>query len=204
MNILAHFYCSHKDHPASNDGVVVGNFIGDFVRGSRFEGLDASLVRGVRLHRAIDQFTDTHHVPRKSAERLKVEFGRYSPVIVDVLYDHLLALEWQQFSPTPLPVFAEQIYDICKKNLHRMPDRVQSFVPHMIEHNWLVNYGTRYGMERSLEGLSRRAKYGSGFELALRTFEAELDAFREDFMAFFPALQRASLDALEASAENAS
>jgi acyl carrier protein phosphodiesterase len=198
MNILAHFYCSHKDHSASNDGVVVGNFIGDFVRGSVFEGMDASVVRGVRLHRAIDRFTDAHALPRKSADRLRAEFGRYAPVIVDVLYDHLLAREWQRFSAVPLNVFAEQIYHICQKNLHQMPEAVRKFVPHMIQHNWLVNYGTRFGMERSLEGLSRRAQYGSGFERSLATLDAEFEGFRDDFLAFFPALHDASLSTLMA------
>jgi acyl carrier protein phosphodiesterase len=193
MNLLAHFYLSHVHNTASSPEVLVGNFIGDFIRGNNFEGMTAEVIRGIKLHRKIDTFTDTHFVARRSASLLKPYFGRYSPAIMDVLYDHILAQEWERFSSITLQTFAEQIYHICTIFRHQMPEQVQGFLPHMIEHNWLVNYRTRYGIERSLMNLSRRAKYGNGFEQAIGIFDTYADTLRADFFEFFPELNSEAL-----------
>jgi acyl carrier protein phosphodiesterase len=210
MNLLAHFYLSHVHLPTSSEEVLVGNFIGDFVRGNQFEGFTPDVVRGIRLHRAIDSFTDAHPAVRRSTERLRAgllkmnettpdaarTLVRYASVMVDVLYDHVLAVEWEKFSSTNLPLFAEETYRICLRHREQMPAPVAALLPSMIEHNWLVNYGTRYGMERSLMSLSRRARYASGFEQAADVLAAEMEGFRSDFLVFFPEAIAASHDAL--------
>jgi acyl carrier protein phosphodiesterase len=191
MNLLAHFFLSEVAVPASlpnSNGVLIGNFIADFVRGRHLEQYSPSVIQGIYLHRKIDDFTDHHALPKKSAERLKSQFGRYAPVVVDVLYDHLLAVEWQRFSEQPLESFAARVYAVLQQERHQLPERIQTFLPHMVQHNWLVNYGTQYGIERSLESLSRRAQYGGGFERAVESLNTHYTEYHREFIAFFPEL----------------
>ena len=57
MNFLAHSYLSGSDQK-----ILVGNFIGDFVKGKQYENYDDSIQKGIILHREIDYYTDKHEV----------------------------------------------------------------------------------------------------------------------------------------------
>ncbi len=86
MNYLAHFLLSGE-----STSILVGNFIGDLVRGNQFSTLDPAIQRGIMLHRAIDRFTDAHPVVRRSKQRAQAVTGRYASVVIDVFYDHFMA-----------------------------------------------------------------------------------------------------------------
>ena len=60
MNYLAHA-CLSFGKPA----YLVGNFLGDFVKNKDLEQLTPEVVLGVKLHRTIDVFTDTHPLMRR-------------------------------------------------------------------------------------------------------------------------------------------
>ena len=100
MNFLAHIYLS-QGHPK----VTIGNFIGDFVKGTQIDRYDDEIRKGILLHRAIDHFTDTHEIVKKSKDRLRGNFRHYAPVIVDVFYDHILAREWKKYAQEDLNDF---------------------------------------------------------------------------------------------------
>ena len=104
MNFLAHLYLS-----GDNEQIIVGNFIGDFVKGrNALQTFDPTIALGIELHRAIDQFTDTHPVVRSSKDRLRPKYRHYAGVIVDIFYDHFLARKWNDYHKTPLPEFAQR------------------------------------------------------------------------------------------------
>jgi acyl carrier protein phosphodiesterase len=106
MNYLAHLYLT--------DGTglpLSGAVLGDHVRG-RLEGRFApGLERSLRLHRHIDVVTDSH--PLVAAAR--AEFGpgarRYGGIVLDLVYDHLLARDWSQYSAEPLQQFVARAAD---------------------------------------------------------------------------------------------
>ena len=102
MNFLAHLYLS-----ADDPEIQLGNFIGDFVRGrdlsTRFS---VGIVTGILLHREIDEFTDRHEVVKRSKDRLRPKYRHYAPVIIDMFYDHHLAVNWNAYHHQPLPDFA--------------------------------------------------------------------------------------------------
>src|ERR1700741_2833759 len=102
MNFLAHIYLSGND-----EDVIMGNFMGDFVTGRHYEGLNAGMIKGVELHRKIDEFTDTHPVVQQSKERLYKNYHKYAPVIVDIFYDHFLAANWSKYSNIELEKFTQ-------------------------------------------------------------------------------------------------
>ena len=92
MNFLAHIYLSGED-----EGITIGNFIADGIKGKKYLSYPASIQKGILLHRGIDSFTDSHPTVRQSTARLHENYGHYSGVIVDILYDHFLAKNWEEY-----------------------------------------------------------------------------------------------------------
>ena len=65
MNFLAHIYLSGE-----NEGIIIGNFIADGIKGKKYEIYPHAIQKGILLHRAIDSYTDGHPTVRQSTKRL--------------------------------------------------------------------------------------------------------------------------------------
>ncbi len=186
MNFLAHLYLSGNDPQ-----VMVGNFIGDFVKGrEHMEKFGAGITRGIELHRAIDAFTDHHPIVRTSKGRLWPKYRHYSGVITDIFFDHFLAANWNTYSPELLPHYAARSYQLVMDHESIMPERVNQLLPYMIRGNWLVNYAQVEGIRRALAGMARRASFVSKMEEATEDLTLSYPAFQEDFDLFFPELRK--------------
>ncbi|MEP1093616.1 MAG: ACP phosphodiesterase [Cyclobacteriaceae bacterium] len=192
MNFLAHLFLSGE-----NEKVKVGNFIGDFVKGNQFEEYDQDIQRGIKLHREIDSFTDSHPVVLESKTRLRPTFGHYSPVIVDVFYDHFLAKNWSSYSDSELETYTLQFYKMIANYSSVIPDAVNQMLEYMTQKNWLYNYQFIDGIDRALSGMSRRTKFNSKMELAATSLESNYAEFENEFTRFFPDLQKHAQNILE-------
>ncbi len=184
MNLLAHFYLSGPD-----EGIRFGNFIGDFVKGRQFEQFPAAVATGIRLHRQIDQYTDTHAVVTASKRRLQPRYRHYAGVIVDIYYDHFLSANWLQYHHVPLADFSQQCYATISQQQHLLPERAARMFPYMQKGNWLYHYQFVEGIGQALAGMSRRSTFESGIEHATEELQAHYDQFASEFHAFFPQLQ---------------
>lgn len=188
MNFLAHLFLSGDDPE-----IMVGNFIGDFVRGRHVhEQFIHKIALGIELHREIDEFTDSHLVVLESKKRLRPKYRHYAPVIVDVFYDHFLAVHWPTMHSQSLPDFAAHAYFQLEKHEAMLPERVLLMMPYMIRGNWLVNYGKTEGIHRALTGMSRRTPYESKMEEAVHDLEKYFKEFEAEFLLFFPDLKQMS------------
>ena len=191
MNFLAHLYLSGRPGAASYADVLVGNFIADAVPGRQLERYPPGVRAGIRLHRAIDTFTDQHPVVRRGTQRLRTAgYGKYAGVISDMFLDHFLARDFAEFSAETLPDFARRVYELLQARAPEMPPRVQQMLLYMTQHNWLLGYAETEGIRRALGGLSRRASAGSGMETAATELVAHYAAYEADFREFFPQLRR--------------
>ncbi|HLT80606.1 MAG TPA: ACP phosphodiesterase [Cyclobacteriaceae bacterium] len=186
MNFLAHLYLSGDDPE-----VMVGNFIGDFVKGrdlrSRFR---PGIAAGIGLHRAIDEYTDGHPVVDRSKQRLRPELRHYSPVVADMFYDHFLAANWSRYHTEPLPRYAAGVYRLLESYHDVLPAKVKEMLPYMVRGNWLVSYSRIEGIQRALSGMAARTPYESGMETATHLLRTHYERFEEDFTEFFPDLTR--------------
>ncbi|MEP5612966.1 MAG: ACP phosphodiesterase [Cyclobacteriaceae bacterium] len=192
MNFLAHLFLSGE-----NEKVKVGNFIGDFVKGNQFEEYHPDIQFGIKLHREIDSFTDSHPVVLESKTRLRPIFGHYSPVIVDVYYDHFLAKNWKNFSSIDLESYTIQFYEMIAGYSNVVPQTVNHMLVYMKEKNWLYNYQFIDGIDRALSGMSKRTKFNSKMELAAASLQAHYADFEDEFTRFFPDLQKHTQKMLE-------
>lgn len=185
MNYLAHIYLSGED-----DQLKIGNFIADSVKGRNFIKFPDRIQKGIILHRAIDTYTDSHPVVKKSVHRLFPVYSHYSTVIVDILYDHFLAANWEQFSSTPLSRYVSDFYELLEVNLKELPENIQKFYPYMVKDNWLLNYATIGGIGKILSQMNHRTKNRSKMDLAVHELELYYHEFQEEFFEFFEDLEK--------------
>ncbi len=186
MNFLAHLYLS-----GDNTSVMLGNFIGDFVKGKNLiEKVGPEMAKGIELHREIDFFTDQHPIVRESKKRLRPKYRHYSGVIVDVFYDHYLAKNWKDYHHQLLPDYADRVYNLIQKNNALLPERVNMMMPYMIKGNWLVNYATLDGIHRALSGMTRRTPYESKMDESISDLTENYEEFKTEFITFFPELRK--------------
>ena len=106
MNFLAHSFLSFGD-----PDLVVGNYLGDFVKNRQIPKLPEAVQSGVLLHRAIDSFTDRHHLVKKATKLLHADFSKYAPVVLDIYFDYILSKHWPQFHHQDLRHFCFVTYD---------------------------------------------------------------------------------------------
>jgi acyl carrier protein phosphodiesterase len=190
MNFLAHLFLAGPPASSAYPDVLVGQFIADSVPGKQLDNYPPAVQTGIRLHRAIDAFTDQHPVVRRSTQRLRTAgYGKYAGVISDMFLDHFLARNFQEYSTEQLPDFARRMYALLTTREAEMPPRVQQMLFYMAQHNWLLGYAQLEGISRALNGLSRRALPGSGMETAVGELQANYAAYEADFREYFPQLQ---------------
>lgn len=194
MNFLAHLYLS-----GNNPKIMIGNFMGDFVKGRAYlNQYDSEIIKGIDLHRSIDEFTDSHAIVTQSKNRLRPKYRHYSGVITDVFYDHFLAANWNQFHPLPLAQFAQQAYQTIQSFDAELPAELNHMMPYMVNGNWLLNYSNLEGIHRALSGMARRTPYESKMEESVTDLRENYDAFKNEFMEFFPLLEAYCKSILEA------
>ena len=185
MNYLAHAHLSFN-HPQ----ILVGNMISDFVKGKKQFDYPDVVYKGIKLHRAIDNFTDTHEITQQLKTFFKPQYRLYSGAFVDVVYDHFLANDQLEFlNDEALKYFAADTYKILNINFALLPLPFQKMLPHMAEHNWLYNYKSKWGIKQSFGGLVRRARYLTESDIAFGIFNENYYAMNELYKKFYPELK---------------
>lgn len=181
MNFLGHLFLS-----GTETEVIVGNFMGDSVKGRNLSGFGPGIEQGLRLHRAIDSFTDTHPLVRKGRERVHGHAGRYASVVMDLFYDHLLARSWSLYHHEPLSDFAHRMYTLLESHKLLMPERTRYMLPYMVRYDWLSSYASLDGIARALYGLSQRVPAGAPMRGAEQVLAQHLESYAVEFTAFLP------------------
>jgi len=184
MNYLAHLYLSF-----GNEEHAVGNLSADFFKGNKgIKELPEGIQAGIRTHRRIDAFTDTHEVVKESKRRLYPHYSKYSSAIVDIYYDHLLANNWAKYSEESLEDFAEKQYKILEKYEAHLPERLRQRLPSMMQHNWLIGYRDMEGITTTFKYFAKRIKSGLDISQAHLQLQTDYDLYNYEFNRFFPEL----------------
>lgn len=183
MNYLAHIYLS-----GTNEEILVGNFIGDYVKGFELGKYTELVRKGIMLHRHIDSFTDTNMVVKRSKARILEKYHKYSGIIIDIFYDHFLVAGWPAYSAVPLDEFVMNVHSILNRYLDMLPEGVRLFLPSFIKNNWIQKYSTIEGIEDVLHRMSARTTLPEETDFAIRILREEYEKFDSEFSTFFPAL----------------
>lgn len=184
MNFLAHLTLSDDD-----DDILIGNLIADSARSVEFPQFKSKVLYGIKLHHKIDAYTDAHPVVERSKERLRPRHAKYSGVVVDILYDHFLARDYQRYGEYSLEDFAQRCYELLQRRKKELTPAVRQMLPHMIRGNWLVAYASEEGMRRVFTGMSHRASFNNHMRSAVDDLDQYYEEFYEEFTTFYPQLQ---------------
>ena len=190
MNFLFHMYLSGNDHE-----LLVGNFMGDFVKGPLDDAYPPRIRQGLLLHRKIDSFAQRDANFQSSRLRLSPDFGLYRGVLVDLFYDHFLAKGWDSWSGTPFPEYLSWARSVIEKRLAIMPRKLQDFVPVIFE-ELLPSYKSTAGTEAALTRMSRRVRRPNPLAEGGRELTRHYEELKTDFERFIIAVQRFSKDSM--------
>lgn len=153
--------------------------ISDYVKGKKKFDYPPNVLKGIMLHRAIDNFTDTHEATREAKKVFRPQYRLYSGAFVDVVYDHFLATDKKYFTESSLFNFSQEVYVHIDNHLHLLVDKFAIMYPYMKEQNWLFNYRHRWGIEKSMGGVTRRAVYINDSKPAFDLFEQHFQLLEE-------------------------
>lgn len=181
MNFLAHTYLS-----GCNEEIIVGNFMGDYVKGKNYLLFPEEVKKGILIHRDIDTFTDMHQITSRNKRRVAARYHKYAGIIIDIFYDHFLASQWDQFSDLPLQDFVSRTYDLLKRNYKVLPEAIKRWFPTFLENNWMMAYRTTDGIELVLERMSANTSLPNHAGYAVEVLKEQYSVFEEDFLEFFP------------------
>ena len=191
MNYLAHIFLSGE-----NPNIMIGNFMADSIKGSKYTSYTPEIQKGILLHRQIDTATDAHPSFRHSTKRLHKKYGHFSGIVVDIFYDHFLAKNWSNYSNIPLEDYIQEFYKLLRKNTEILPENIQKMTPIMMKGNWLLSYADLDGIDRVLGGMNRRTKNMSGMDKAGQELREFYSLFEADFKLVMKDLQKLSFDFL--------
>ena len=186
MNYLAHIVLSKN-----NIEYQLGNLLADPLKGKRWDGASDEIYAGMRMHAAIDIFTDANEIISLSKSRLR-ERGYLKGVVIDMLYDYFLSKHWALYVNQDLNSFVEQFNENAQFELNDMPNKASSFIEKITSNNVLESYTDMSGLSIAFQRIDRRL---SPKILAKETTESYLpdvmenyDAIEQDFLEFFPML----------------
>ncbi len=185
MNYLAHIFLSGSD-----DFLRLGNFMADEIKGKSYLEYPKEIQKGILLHRAIDDFTDHHPLVSKGAHRFFNAVGHYNGVVIDMIYDHILAKNWDTYSDVELPVFTEEFYLLLENNQHLLPKKISKVVPYMIEHNWLLRYASIEDLRDILKQMNHKTKHETELEKGVDIYLEYQKDFDEEFVSFFEDIRK--------------
>ncbi|MDN6279699.1 MAG: acyl carrier protein phosphodiesterase [Psychroflexus sp.] len=180
MNYLAHIYLSGDDTK-----LMLGNFMADSIKGKDYLKYHDDIQRGILLHREIDTFTDSHPIVMESKAKFYSVLHHYSGVAVDVLYDHVLAKNWQRYNAEKLEDYVSNIYETLTNHKVFLTKNVLNFLPIMIEYNWLVSYRNVDSIDQILKQMNRRIKHRVDLSAAVPIMVDQQAEFDREFEIFF-------------------
>lgn len=191
VNFLAHAFLS-----GSNEEILIGNFVADSIKGKALETYSIDIQQGVFLHRAIDNFTDTHPLVMQCNTHIRPHFRKFSGVVTDIYFDHFLAKNWLDYTTLSLHDFANYVYALLQKNYEILPPQSKRILPWMIQQNWLEGYANFVVLQKVFNGMSNRTSFESGMEKAVEVLHSDYHFFEDRFHRYFPELIQFAVDYL--------
>ena len=184
MNYLAHC-CLVPPLP----GALAGSVLGDVVHGRDLSPWPATVQQAIRLHRKVDTYTDNHPLVRECRERLQPPFRRYAGILLDVVFDHLLAKDFALYESRALRAVADATYADLNSVNHQLADDDQRRIAFIIRHDLLYAYRDWTIVERGLAGIGRRLRRDNPLAVAAPALLPLLPFLSDAFVQFYPQLK---------------
>ena len=184
MNFLAHFHLAWPDA-----GLVAGGLEGDYFKGPLRGELPTQLERGIKLHRAIDAYTDGHILVQQLRREFPPNLRRYAGILIDLSFDHYLSLHWSRFSDTPLSPFNTAVYRTLVEHEAFFSDDARMMLARLQKYDILNLYLTWETVPATAKRIGERFKRHNPFLDVDRGLSPLKGALERAFLNFYPQLQ---------------
>lgn len=188
MNFLAHSYLSFSEEQ------LVGNMTADFVKNRDVARLPESIQKGIKLHRAIDTFTDTHPLIHEAKAPFRPLVRLYSGAFVDVAFDYFLANDTTENSQREWQEHSQRVYAVLRRYEEFLPEVFKKVLDKMQQDDWLYNYRNEWGIEYSFRNVVNKAQFLDKTTNVFPAFLANKDFLREKYEIFFPEIKSFAQD----------
>ena len=188
MNFLAHSYLSFSEEQ------LVGNMIADFVKNRDVARLPESIQKGIKLHRAIDSFTDAHPLIHEAKAPFRPLVRLYSGAFVDVAFDYFLANDTTENSQREWQEHSREVYAVLRRYEEFLPEVFKKVLDKMQQDDWLYNYRNEWGIEYSFRNVVNKAQFLDKTTNVFPAFLANKDFLREKYEIFFPEIKSFAQD----------
>ena len=185
MNYLAHALLAGDD-----DALRLGGMLGDFVHGQPDPATyPARVISGIRLHRAIDVYTDAHPQVLSAKACLPSPYRRYAGILLDMWFDHCLARGFTHWSDQPLAEYSLALRDLLRRRDDLLTPALRRFRTYMEANDLPAGYADRATLAHALVGIGQRLSRANPLDTALPVLLAHGDELQRRFEEFFPQLR---------------
>ena len=191
MNFLAHSYLSFSEEQ------LIGNMIADFVKNRDVARLPESIQKGIKLHRAIDTFTDAHPLIHEAKAPFRPLVRLYSGAFVDVAFDYFLANDTTENSQCEWQEHSQRVYAVLRRYEEFLPEVFKKVLDKMQQDDWLYNYRNEWGIEYSFRNVVNKAQFLDKTTNVFPAFLANKDFLREKYEIFFPEIKSFAQDLVD-------
>ncbi len=190
MNFLAHLCLANGE-----SGLMLGGLLGDFVRGRRaLRDFPEPVRQGIVLHRYIDKCTDRSPVIKHLRPLFPREFRRYAGIIIDLAFDHELAVNWWRYMPGSLERFDLEVRDLLRDSSEWVPEKLNSFMIYADRHGLFSAYREKDVVLHALSGIGKRLSRPNPLHRVAEIWPELAPEFKTSFRQFFPQIQFEVLD----------
>lgn len=189
---MAHFQLAWPD-----EGLIAGGLEGDFYKGLLRGELPSDLERGIKLHRAIDAYTDGHPLIAQLRRELPPGLRRYAGILIDLCFDHYLSLHWPRFSTVRLADFSAEVYRILDKHEGGLTAGARTMAARIIEYDVLNLYLEWDTVPASAARIGERFRRHNPFLDLNRELSPAKELLEHTFLDFYPQLQSFSREKIK-------
>ncbi|MDP5134375.1 ACP phosphodiesterase [Rheinheimera baltica] len=185
MNYLAHTALAQPNHFS-----LVGNLLGDFCKGTALTTLPPPILAGLKNHRAVDVFTDSHPSVRDAKKVFSPSRRRFAGIALDVLFDHFLICHWTRFYDQPFSEYKQQLYTNLAAAEHLMPASMALTMRSVRQHDWFLSYQQLTGLGHALDRIASRIRFNNQFAGIIEEIKPNYALLEQVFLQFYPQLQQ--------------
>jgi acyl carrier protein phosphodiesterase len=166
MNFLAHLWLADRA-----DAHLAGAVLGDLVRGRVLDDWPEQVAYSIRLHRAIDAATDRHPLIVAARGDFVPGQRRYAGIVLDMVCDHLLSLQWAELNAEPLPRFTRRMSESIAADA-ALFTQAGANAPEVTRFDALLRgYARADGIDQALRRISARLRKPEGLLVAARDWQ---------------------------------
>ncbi|SHO58137.1 acyl carrier protein phosphodiesterase [Vibrio quintilis] len=188
MNFLAHLHIANACQSS-----LLGNLLGDFIKGNPEKQFPDAVAQGIRLHRFVDAYTDHHPMINEVKPLFAGPARRFAAIALDVFWDHCLSCQWQDYHAQPLNEFCRDVRQQLEQEItFPVPERFVMVNHRMWQSKWLESYGDMRNIELALNRMSLRSERMHALQQCYPLLESNYPVLRACFDQFYPLILSAT------------